>query len=157
MTSSAGVATVVYRLMGPFTANAVLNWTSVLFPEPATGPTLTFTPTVVPLNVDGVPTVSSYTVGALSVPNGTVTPVAPAPNVLATGTTASVTTEGMGNGTGFSFSGSIALPSTYALINAIAVNAISPTGQREQIALLSAALWHAFEVSRFSQPAAARA
>jgi phage tail sheath gpL-like len=138
MTTSAGMATVVYRLMGPFTANAVLNWTSVLFPEPTTGPALSFTPTVVPLNVDGVPTVSAYTVGPLSVPNGTVTPVPAAPNVLST-STASIFYAGEGNGVGFSFSGSITLPTTWALIGAIAINAISPGGQRIQIGEISQA------------------
>ena len=67
MTDGGGVTAVAARFLAPFAASTVLNWKGPLVAQATSGASLTFTPTVVPLNVDGAPTVSLHTVAALTV------------------------------------------------------------------------------------------
>jgi len=55
----------------------------------------------------------------------------PAPNVSSS--TQSLITESWGNGTCFSYTGTATLPSTWAQITSLVINAISPTGQSIEI------------------------
>ena len=115
MTDANGTARTVYKCLGPFTANAVVNWASIPYPQPTSGPNLVFTPTVVPLNPDLAPTVSAHQPGVLTVGNGTVGTASTAPNVTAT---CSAVSLGGGN---FGITAQITLPTSnpnYALLQA---------------------------------------
>src|ERR1035441_7057380 len=92
-------------------------------------PTATGTSTFVGQVTDSASTVATTTSIAIVVANAS---VAPAPIVTSvTGLT--VDTEILGNGTGYTFHGTINLPSTWAQIQAIQINVITPGGQRVYI------------------------